>query len=81
MVKEIKKIIDKYLNDIPCKIAKIKRVKFKHNIPSKKIIKKEIFQSHCMIGNLAYGAHHKNKKGFILLNNILPLIYFTIMKN
>lgn len=68
---KVKRIAQKYLGDIPNKSINTNRKKFSTYIPEKRILKKDTHQTHCMIGNIAYGAHHKNKNGFILLNNIL----------
>jgi predicted Zn-dependent peptidase len=68
---KIKKLADKYLGNIPMKISTNKRKVFSLYSPNNQIVKKDVLQTHCMIGNIAYGAHHKNKNGFILLNNIL----------
>jgi predicted Zn-dependent peptidase len=67
----IEKKCRKYLDDIPAKTNEKKRLVFTNYKPIVKDIKKDVFQTHCIIGNLAYGAHHKNKSAFILLNNIL----------
>lgn len=68
---KIEKLCKKYLNQIPQKTKETKRIPFKNYQPIQKEIKKDVYQTHCVIGNVAYGSHHKNKKGFILLNNIL----------
>ncbi|MGB0882737.1 MAG: M16 family metallopeptidase, partial [Vicingaceae bacterium] len=68
---KIKKLSHKYLNDIPEKTSQKQRPVFNTYQPIKKEIKKDVYQTHCIIGNTAYSAHDKNKKSFILLNNIL----------
>jgi len=70
-LKRIKRLCEKYLNDIPEKSSNYKRNTFNSYSPSNYSIKKDVYQTHCIIGNLAYDAHNKNKNGFILLNNIL----------
>ena len=69
--KRIKKLCEKYLNDIPEKKHSLKRENFNNYKPQHISLKKDVYQTHCIIGNVAYNAHHKNKSGFILLNNIL----------
>lgn len=69
--KKIKQISKKYLENIPTKIKPLIRIDFKDYKPFQKSIEKDNFQSHCIIGNVAYGATDKKKPGFILLNNIL----------
>ncbi len=69
--KKIKQISKKYLENIPSKIKPLIRVDFNDYKPFRKSIEKDNYQSHCIVGNLAYGATDKKKPGFILLNNIL----------
>ena len=69
--KKIEKLCNKYLKEIPEKTNDKKRLPFKGYQAIQKEIKKDVYQTHCIIGNIAYGTHHKNKNGFILLNNIL----------
>ncbi|MBL4594002.1 MAG: insulinase family protein [Flavobacteriales bacterium] len=69
--KKIEKLCNKYLKEIPEKTNDKKRLPFKGYQAIQKEIRKDVYQTHCIIGNIAYGTHHKNKNGFILLNNIL----------
>lgn len=69
--KRIRKLCEKYLNDIPEKSSSLKRTSFNNYHPQQVSLQKDVYQTHCVIGNTAYNAHHKNKNGFILLNNIL----------
>ena len=68
---KIEKLCKRYLNAIPQKTNDKKRIPFSDYQPIQKEIKKDVYQTHCVLGNIAYGTHHKNKNGFILLNNIL----------
>lgn len=68
---KIRKLTAKYLKNIPEKTTVTNRKKFNLYKPSDQAVVKDVQQTHCMLGNIAYGTHHKNKKGFILLNNIL----------
>lgn len=68
---KIEKLCKKHLNEIPEKTNKKKRKPFTKYKTIDKEIKKDIYQTHYITGNIAYGAHHKHKNGFILLNNIL----------
>ncbi len=70
-LKTIERLADKYLKPIPIKKKKSSRTKFNMYKPTQISISKDVAQTHCIIGNTAYGAHNKNKKAFILLNNIL----------
>ncbi len=69
--KKIEQLCKKYLTDIPEKTTNKKRLPFKNYQAIQREIKKDIYQTHCIIGNVAYGTHHKYKNSFILLNNIL----------
>lgn len=68
---KIKKLCEKYLGEIEEKNGTNSRLAFTTYQPQHKNIKKDIYQTHCIMGNIAYGAHDKNKNGLILLNNIL----------
>lgn len=68
---KIKKLATKHLEDIPEKTSIKKRSPFNTYKPIQKEIEKDVYQTHCIIGNTAYGAHHKDKNSFLLLNNIL----------
>jgi len=68
---EIQKVIHKYLEPIPVKNIPKKREKFTSYSTKNHIVEKDVQQTHCIIGNIAYSDHHKNKSAFILLNNIL----------
>jgi predicted Zn-dependent peptidase len=68
---KIEKLCKKYLNDIPEKTNSKQRVLFENYKPINQQITKDIYQTHCILGNVTYGAHDKDKNGFILLNNIL----------
>ena len=68
---KVEKLCKKYLNEIAEKTNQKGRLPFKNYTPSHTEIKKDVYQTHCIIGNVAYGAHHKYKNPFILLNNIL----------
>ncbi len=69
--KRIQKLCEKYLNAIPEKTKTLTRKEFSNYTPEQFSVKKDVYQTHYILGNLAYDAHHKNKNGFILLNNIL----------
>ena len=69
--KRIQKLCEKHLNSIPEKSKTLKRKIFSNYQSEQVSFEKDVYQTHCIIGNLAYDAHHKSKSGFILLNNIL----------
>lgn len=70
-LKKIKRLCEKHLNDIPEKKGELNRKTFSEYEPKNICLAKDVYQTHSIIGNIAYDAHHKNKTGFIMLNNIL----------
>ncbi len=69
--KKIQQISKKYLENIQPKNNPLIRTEFTGYIPFQTALKKDNYQSHCVLGNVAYGANDKKKPGFILLNNYL----------
>ena len=69
--KKIVRIFTKYFGAIKPKIRTEKRLKFTGYKASEKKIKKSTFQTHSIIGNLAYPMEDKRKMSLVLLNNIL----------
>jgi predicted Zn-dependent peptidase len=69
--KKIQRLCSKYIEPIKEKSSPQNRITFKNYKPNQTTLEKDVYQTHCIIGNEAYHAHHKNKNGFILLNNIL----------
>ncbi|MEI6851822.1 MAG: pitrilysin family protein [Bacteroidota bacterium] len=57
--------------EMPYNKASIKRKSFNNYLPVQKVLKKEIFQSHCIMGNIAYSYNDPRKLGLTLLNNLL----------
>lgn len=68
---KIIKLAEKYFGLIPEKTRNTKREGFTNYQASKKIIQKDTFQSHCILGNIAYDHQHPQRIGMVLLNNIL----------
>ncbi len=68
---DVLKLAEKYLAPIPKNIHTNKRKPFFGYKPSFNRIKKDTFQSHCVIGNLGYENKSRKKTGLVLLNNIL----------
>jgi predicted Zn-dependent peptidase len=65
-------ILKKHFERImPYNIGPVKRKSFNNYVPVQKVIKKEIFQSHCIMGNTAYSYNSKQKLGLTLINNLL----------
>lgn len=70
-LKKVQRLAEKHLSAIQPKLKSSTRKEFKSYNPQNEVIEKDVFQTHCIIGNTAYSAHDKNKSAFILLNNIL----------
>ncbi|WP_423126479.1 M16 family metallopeptidase [Gaoshiqia sp. Z1-71] len=64
-------LAEKYFGDIPPNTRSRQRQLFDNYIPGFKRIKKDTFQTHCVIGNIAYDARDEKRMGMVLLNNIL----------
>ena len=64
-------MVDKYFSEIEEKKRKQSRTVFDKYTPSLKKVKRKTYQTHCVIGNIAYEANHPNKLGMVLLNNML----------
>lgn len=62
---------NKYFSSIPENRRTWKRKPFKKFVPLQKIVEKNTFQAHCMLGTLAYSFNHKDRLTLHLLNNIL----------
>lgn len=69
--KELIKLLEKNFGDTPEKIRNPSRKKFKNYISEKRSVEKETFQSHCILGNIAYDIYHPKRIVMVLLNNIL----------
>jgi predicted Zn-dependent peptidase len=63
--------MERYFGETPEKVRRNKRKKFQNYIPGKKMIEKDTFQSHCVIGNIAYDIQHPQRIIMVLLNNML----------
>jgi predicted Zn-dependent peptidase len=65
------KLVEKSFGGIKEKCRSHQREKFTDYKAKTIHIKKKTFQTHCMIGNVAYSSTEEKKTGLILLNNIL----------
>jgi predicted Zn-dependent peptidase len=68
---KIKRLFEKYFSKVESNFREEKRTKFTDYHPEKKIRKRNTFQSHCIIGNIAYDLKDSRRIGLYLLNNIL----------
>jgi len=63
-------LLERYFGSVKPSAHARERKAFKGYKKRDIVYKKENYQAHCVIGNAAYGYKHKNKMGFILLNNL-----------
>jgi predicted Zn-dependent peptidase len=68
---KVKKIAEKYLSIIPKNNSISRRKPVTIYTPQQKIIQKNIFQSHAMMGNRCYHLSDDRKVGMLLLSNYL----------
>lgn len=68
---EVKKVLTKYIADIPVYAAQHQRDTFTGYLPQTQMLTKNINQSHCMIGNLAYSLYDDKRIPFSMLVNLL----------
>jgi predicted Zn-dependent peptidase len=61
----------RYFGNAPGKYRTDARIKFTDYRPSEKTLIKETFQTHCILGNIAYDSLHPSRIVMILLNNLL----------
>jgi len=69
--KRVQKLADRYLGWVVPNFRKIQRSQFENYISHTKIVKKSTFQTHCIVGNIAYDLQDPKRIGMHLLNNIL----------
>lgn len=67
----LEQLVEKHFSPIPLNTSKFKRKPFNSYKPSQKSEKKNTYQAHQIIGNIAYARAHKNRTGLVLLNNLL----------
>ena len=67
----VQKLAERHLGWVTPNRRKIQREQFENYIPKTKVVKKSTFQSHCIIGNVAYDLQDPRRIGMHLLNNIL----------
>ena len=65
------KWVEKYFRHLPNTNKESKRKSFNTYKTTHKIQKHNGFQTHCIIGNIAFAANHPKKTAMVLLNNIL----------
>ena len=69
--KRFSHLAQRYFSHFPGNDRSFSRPKFVSNSAKTKTVEKETFQSHCLIGGLAYDVFHADRIGLVLLNTIL----------
>ena len=64
-------LAERYFGVIPEKLRTSKRTDIYNYQPEKRIVVKDTFQAHCIIGNVAPDVFSKSRMPMILLNNII----------
>ena len=65
------KLTEKYFGQAETKLRRKGRIRFDNYLPGNLLVEKDTFQSHCMMGNLAFDVMHPRRITMVLLNNIL----------
>jgi predicted Zn-dependent peptidase len=65
------KLTEKYFGQAQSSIRQNGRIRFDNYIPGNLLVEKDTFQSHCMMGNLAFDVMHPKRITMVLLNNII----------
>lgn len=68
---KLRKMLEKYFGEAPEKRRSTTRTKFENYVAREKTVKRNTFQSHCVMGNLAFDVRHPQRMSMVLLNNIL----------
>jgi predicted Zn-dependent peptidase len=68
---QFKKLIHRYFEDMPANIQTGGREKYTGYTPKTREVKKDTFQSHCIIGTESYDLRNELRLPMVLLNNIL----------
>jgi predicted Zn-dependent peptidase len=69
--KKLTTLIETYFGQAPQRLRTNTREKFHLYTPGDRTVPKDTFQTHCMIGNLAYDSADPKRIAMILLNNLL----------
>ncbi len=68
---ELLRIVQEYFGSVEAKYRINDRQKFENYIPAQKSLTKDTFQTHCVLGNIAYDTKHDKRIIMVLLNNLL----------
>lgn len=65
------KLIEKYFGHAETRLRQNRRRQFDNYIPGSRIVEKDTFQAHCLLGNVAFDVMHPRRIAMVLLNNII----------
>lgn len=65
------KLVEVYFGQAETRLRKNGRKKFENYVPGIRVVEKDTFQSHCILGNIAYDVMHPKRIALVLLNNII----------
>ena len=68
---DLVRLTEKYFGQVESKLHSNGRVKFENYIPGERVLEKDTFQTHCVLGNVAYDSAHPKRIAMVLLNNII----------
>ncbi len=68
---ELIKMLEKYFGSAEQNLRSNDRQRFIHYVPQSRILNKDTFQSHCVLGNTAFDVLHSKRITMVLLNNII----------
>ncbi len=69
--KKLVSVLDRFFGNAPQRLGDFSRVPFDAYVPGVREVAKDTFQTHCIIGNVAYDSAHPKRIVMILLNNLL----------
>ena len=68
---DLLKMLERYFGAVLEKKRENSRQKFEGYIPQERIVQRDTYQSHCVLGNIAFDVQHPQRIIMVLLNNIL----------
>lgn len=68
---KLTQMLDRHFGAAPRRLRTHSREKFDAYQQGNRTVKKDTFQTHCMLGNIAYDSAHPKRIPMILLNNLL----------
>jgi predicted Zn-dependent peptidase len=68
---DLVRLTEKYFGQVESKLRNNKRIKFDNYVPGERMLEKDTFQTHCVLGNIAYDSAHPKRIVMVLLNNII----------